>query len=64
MSKSTNKNNKFNSQVINALSEKHGYAPQYIRQCLRGDRNNLTSDAIRKEYAQLVKEVQSVLYKK
>ena len=61
MSKSTKKYSKFNSQVVNALSEKHGFTTQYIRQCLRGDRNSLTSDTIRKQYAQLTKEVENIL---
>ncbi|AOR29577.1 hypothetical protein FORMB_25600 [Formosa sp. Hel1_33_131] len=61
MNKSTKKNNKFNSQVVNKLSEKHGFTTQYIRQCLRGDRNSLTSETIRKEYKKLAKEVETVL---
>jgi len=61
MSKSTKKYNKFNSLVINTLSEKHGFTKQFIRQCLRKDRNSLTSDTIRKEYKQLVKKVENVL---
>ena len=61
MDKSTKKNNKYNSQVVNKLSEKYGFTTQYIRQCLRGDRNSLTSDTIRKEYKKLAKEVDTVL---
>ncbi len=61
MNKSTKKNNKFNSQVVNALSKKHGFTTQYIRQCLRGDRNSLTSDTIREQYKKLTKEVDNIL---
>lgn len=61
MSKSTQKRQSFNSQVVNKLSEKHGLTPYYIRQCLKNERNSITSDTIRKEYKQLVKQVNQVL---
>ena len=63
MDKSTKKNNSFNSAVINALSDKHGFTTRFIRQCLTGDRNSLTADTIRKEYKTLVKEVEEILKK-
>lgn len=61
MSKSTQKRQSFNSQVVNKLSEKHGLTAYYIRQCLKNERNSITSDTIRKEYKQLVKQVNQVL---
>ncbi len=61
MNKRTKKNQKFNSQVINTLIKKHGFTGYYIRQCLKRERNSLTSDTIRKEYSQLVKKVENVL---
>ena len=50
MNKPTNKNQKFNSIVINRLVKKYGLTAYYIRQCLKNERNNETSDTIKKEY--------------
>lgn len=61
MSKSTQKRQSFNSQVVNKLSEKYELTPYYIRQCLKGERNSITSDTIRKEYRRLKKEVENAL---
>lgn len=63
MDKNTQKRNKWNSLVVNKLSEKHGFTTYYIRQCLKGDRDSLTSDTIRKEYKELTKEVEDALNK-
>lgn len=63
MDKPTKKRNSYNTLVVKKLSEKHGLTDYYIRQCLRGDRNSLTSDTIRKEYKQLVKKVEETLNK-
>lgn len=63
MNKSTKKYNKFNAGVVNALVKKHGLSSQYIRQCLRGERNSITSDTIRKQYNTMKKEVESILNK-
>jgi len=61
MNKSTKKYKKFNSQVINKLSEKYSLTGYYIRQCLKGERNSVTSDKLCREYIQLVKQVENVL---
>ena len=61
MFKNTQKRNKWNSLVVNKLSEKHGFTGYYIRQCLKGERNSLTSDTIRKEYKQLVLKIENFL---
>ncbi|WP_159284243.1 hypothetical protein [Tenacibaculum maritimum] len=61
MDKSKNKRQSFNSQVVNNLSKKHGLTAYYIRQCLKKERNSITSDTIRKEYNQLVKQVENIL---
>ncbi len=61
MSKNTEKRQSYNKVVVNKLSEKYGFTKHYIRQCLRGDRNSLTSDTIRKEYNGLVKKVEKAL---
>ena len=61
MFKNTQKRNKWNSLVVNKLSEKHGFTGYYIRQCLKGERKSLTSDTIRKEYKQLVLKIENSL---
>jgi hypothetical protein len=61
MNKDTRKNQKFNSLVINKLIVKFDLTGFYIRQCLKGERNSLTSDKIRKEYKKLVKKVENAL---
>lgn len=61
MSKSNQKRNKFNALVVGKLVEKYGFTAYYIRQCLKGERNSLTSDTIRKEYKRLADEVDSAL---
>ncbi len=66
MHESTKKTNpkkreSWNLIVLNKLEEKHGFTKYYIRQCLRGDRNNITADTIRKEYASLCIEVNKAL---
>lgn len=55
------KSNTYNVSVINHISEKRGYSKQYIRQCIRGDRNNLTADKIKKEYQLLLKKIEFVM---
>jgi hypothetical protein len=61
--KNTQKRNKWNSLVVNKLSEKYGFTGYYIRQCLKGERNSQTSDTIRKEYKELVLEIENTLNK-
>lgn len=62
MSKSSNtKQNSYNVTAVNALHKRYGLSKQYIRQCLRGDRNNSTADTIRKDYAELVKEINQLI---
>jgi len=53
----------WNPLVLEKVHQKFGFTKFYIRQCLRGDRNNETSDAIQKEYKRLCKEVEAVLNK-
>lgn len=40
----------YNTEVVNALIEKYGFTKYFIQQCLRGDRNSITADQIRKDY--------------
>ncbi len=56
-----NKQNKYNTLVINKLVEKYGFTGYYIRQCLRGDRNSITADLLRKEYNGLNKAIKKLL---
>lgn len=61
MNKCNQKPNRYNPVVVQQLSEKHGFTKIFIRQCLKGDRNSLTADTIRKEYKDLVKKVTAAL---
>ena len=61
MRKNTRKNTKWNVLVINKLSSIHGFSTFYIRQCLRGDRNNITADTIRKQYKEMDAKVEQAL---
>jgi len=55
MSKFKPKNRKsYNSDAINALIDRYGFSSQFIRQCIRGDRNSITADNIKKEYNMMV----------
>lgn len=55
MNKPTTKRNNYNADAVDALIEKHGFSKMFIQQCLRGDRNSLTADKIRQDYADLVR---------
>lgn len=63
MNKSTQKRNNYNVKAIKALVKKYGVTSQYIRQCLRGDRNSITSDKIIKDYKVLTRELENVTEK-
>ena len=59
--KGIQKNQKYNSTVIDHLSEKFGLSKGYIRQCLNGTRKGLTADTLKKEYNQGVKAIKNAL---
>ena len=59
----TKKNNTYNVIAVNAISEKRGISKQYIRQCIKGDRNSISADIIRKEYYTIVRKIESLLDK-
>lgn len=61
MSKSNQNRNSYNTVVVNELSNKHGFTKIFIRQCLKGDRNSITADTIRKEYKELKTKVENAL---
>lgn len=52
MSKETKKTGKikYNRQVIETLIEKYGISDYYIRQCVAGRKEGVTSDIIRRDY--------------
>lgn len=59
----TKKRYVYNQEILEALSEKYGLSKYYIRECVSGKRNSLTSDQLQKEYKKLVKEIESVTRK-
>lgn len=64
MSKSkTKKHNSYNVDAIKALVKKYDLTAQFIRQSLRGDRTSKTSEKIKQDYKQLVKEITAIIEK-
>ncbi len=59
----TKKNNTYNVIAVNAVSEKWKISKQYVRLCLRGDRNSISADNIKKDYLDLVREIDKLLSK-
>lgn len=59
----TKKRYVYNQEILEALSEKYGLSKYYIRECVSGKRNSLTSDQLQKEYKKLVKEIETVTQK-
>lgn len=55
MSKSTKKRNKYNTEVVNVLSEEFQVTTQFIRQAIRQDKTSLTAETIRKKYFELAR---------
>jgi hypothetical protein len=53
MNKRTKKRNNYNEDILNALCVKYGYSIDYIRKSLRGDREGLMPDTLKKEYKSL-----------
>lgn len=53
MYKSTKKNKSYNEEILKALNIKYGYSIDYIRKCLRGDRDGIMPDQICKDYRKL-----------
>ncbi len=59
----TKKNKTYNLLAVNAISEKKGISKQYVRQCIKGDRNSISADIIKKEYYEIVRKIESLLTK-
>lgn len=55
------KANSYNVIAVNAISIKWNISKQYVRQCIRGDRNSISADTIKKDYLTLVKKIEDVL---
>ncbi len=52
---------RFNTRVINLLAEKYGFSDRYIKLILSGDRSPIISDQIKKEYKELVNNIEKSL---
>ena len=64
MDKNTIKKNKsYNVVAVNYISIKWKISKQYVRQCIRGDRNSISADNIKKEYLDLVRKIDKLLSK-
>lgn len=57
------KNNSYNVIAVNAISIKWKISKQYVRQCVRGDRNSISADNIKKDYFKIVKKIEEALLK-
>lgn len=51
----------WNPLVLERLNKKYGFTKFYIRQCLRGDRQNETADKLQKDYKLMCDEVDKLL---
>ena len=54
-------NNSYNNLAIKGISEKFKISKQYLRQCIRGDRNSISADIIKKDYFELVRKIDKLL---
>lgn len=61
MDKPTKKRAIYNTTVVNRLIEKYGVSKRFITMSLSGDRESETSEAIKKDYKTMLKEVNNVL---
>jgi hypothetical protein len=55
------KNNSYNVIAVNAISVKFKISKQYVRQCIKGDRNSISADNIKKDYQELVRKIEKAL---
>jgi hypothetical protein len=54
MCKPTKKRINYNEDIMSALNIKYGYSIDYIRKSIRGDREGVMPDQLKKEYQKLV----------
>ncbi len=59
----TKKNNSYNVIAVNAISVKFKISKRYVRQCIKGDRNSISADSIKKDYFELVRKIEKALIK-
>ena len=57
MDKGTKKKPKYNHDAILVLRQRYGYSDYYLRQCINGAKNEIIPDQIRKEYHEIVKQL-------
>lgn len=50
MDKSTQKRNKYNTEVVDVLVEEYQVSKTFVRQAIRGDKTSLTAETIKKKY--------------
>jgi acetate kinase len=63
MDKRTKKKNNYNAEILIRLIEKYGVSKRFITMSLNGDRNSETSDTIKSDYKEMVKQVAETLKK-
>ncbi|RWX00954.1 hypothetical protein [Flavobacterium cerinum] len=63
MSKETKKRNKYNEDILEAVSIRYGVTVDYVRKCLRDVRVGIVPDQIKKEYNQGAKALETVVEK-
>ena len=51
----------FNKEVVDKLSNKYGVSDYFVRASIRGNRNSKTSETIRKEYNDLIRQIQKII---
>ena len=55
------KYNQYNGELLKSIAEQFKVTEQYVRQCLRGERNSYNSDRIRLMYKSLHREINNVI---
>lgn len=61
MNESTKKKNIYNINVVERLQQKYGVSKRYITMSISGDRTSETSDKIKRDYHEMLKEMNKVL---
>lgn len=61
MSKSKQKRNTYNTDVIKKIAEKYSVTPRYVRQSITGDRKGVFPDKMKKEYKATCVNVEKAL---
>ena len=58
------RNHKYNSEAINLLIDKYGFGDNYIKKCIRGERNGIIPVRIKEEYNKLESAARTAMLKK